>query len=132
VSEERLDALGVIERSSDSSALWRAQDHRNVQLAVGAVADFCGFAYDLIYGGPDKVGELDLRDGTHPVDRCAYGDSRYGRFGQWSVDDPLLAELLQETVSRQEHAASRSDVFAQDEHALVTLHFLTHGLAHCF
>ena len=129
--EERLDALGMVQRAPDAAAVGRPDDHRDAQLPVRSVPDLGGLADELVCGGPDEVGELDLGDRAHSVHRGAQRDAGDGRLGQGGVDHPLLPELLDEAVGGQEHAAPGADVLAHYEDPLVADHLLAHGVAHC-
>jgi hypothetical protein len=53
-------------------------------------------------------------------------------FGNWRVDHPLLAELLDEPFGHLEGATVVADVLAKNEDALVALHLFPHPLAQGF
>ena len=129
VGEKRLDALGVVQRASDSASVRTADYHWDAQLVVRSVSHAGRFADDLVDGGPDEVGKLHLGDRSQPVDGSSESDARDRRLRQRGVDDPVLAELFQQTVRRQEYTTPRADILAQDEHPLVARHLLTHGVA---
>ena len=40
------------------------------------------------------------------------------------IDDPVLAELAEQAVRREEHAALQADVLAEQDHRLVAAHLL--------
>ena len=64
--------------------------------------------------------------------RGAQGHARDGRFGDRGVDHALLAELVNEAVSREEYAASNANILAKHEDTLVAHHLFAHRLAHRF
>ena len=130
VREERLDALGMVKAAPHAAPVRGAQHHRRAHPAVRAVAHAGRLADDLVYRGPDEVGELDLRDGPHPVEGGAQPDAGDRRLGQRRVDHPLLAEPVHQPFGRQEDPASRANVLAHDEDALVPCHLLVDGLTH--
>src|SRR5262249_50775191 len=61
--------------------------------------------------------------------RRADGRADDGRLRDRRVDDPALAELLDQAVGHLERAAVDADVLAQQEHALVACHLLAEALA---
>ena len=77
MAEEGLGALGVVEPTADPSTLRGPQHERYVQLSCGAVSHTGRLANDLVYRGPNEVGELDLGNGPHPVHCSAEGNSGY-------------------------------------------------------
>ena len=66
--------------------------------------------------------ELHLGDGNHAGDGQADGRSCDGPFGKWHVDDPVLAELFEESLGDPEDTAGAGDVLAQDDDPVVAPH----------
>ena len=62
VGVERLDGLRVVQRAVDAAAPRGPHDQRHAEVAVGAVVDLGRLADQLVEGGVDEVGELDLGD----------------------------------------------------------------------
>ena len=85
---------------------------------------------ELVGCGPDEVCELYLGDRPQAPEGRPLGYTDDRRLGQRSIDDPLLAELLEEALGRQEDPAPLTHVFAHDEDIPVPLHLLVHGLSH--
>jgi len=84
---------------------------------------------ELVERGVDEPHELDLGDrfetvGGHP-DRRADD----ARFREGSVDHPILAELLVQTLGGAEHAAVLADVLAHHQHVVVAGEFRRHRVA---
>src|SRR5207247_11229762 len=66
---------------------------------------------------------------ARPVHRPADRGTDDHRFAQWGVDHPVLAELREQPVGGEEHAALQADVLAKEDHGLVAPHLLGHRLA---
>src|SRR5205814_7256138 len=129
VSEGRLDALRVIEGAVDASAPGGPDHHRHVEVAGGAVAEARRLLDDLVHGRRDEIGELDLSDWAHPIDRRADRNPHDAGFRERRVDHPELAVFLVETVTGQADAATIADVFPDQKDARVTRHLLVHALS---
>ena len=99
-----------------------AHDERAGEVAIGPVADARRLGDQLVERRVDEVGELDLGDGEQAVHRHPDRHPDDRGLGERRVDDACLAELLEETGRRAEDAATRADVLAQHQHAIVGLH----------
>src|SRR5207245_9105521 len=108
----------------------RADDHRDRPVAIGPVARARGFADDLVEGGVDEVGELDLRDRDEPVEGGADGDADDAGFSERCIEHAGLAKLRVEAFGGPENSTFAPDVLAQHKHALVALHLLRDGTTH--
>src|SRR5712664_577880 len=82
-----------------------------------------------VVGTRDEVNELHLRHWpeTHVGRACCCSDDC--RFGDGRVDHARLTEPLGESFRDFERPAVETDVFAEDENALVALHLLPESLA---
>ena len=129
VREERLDRLRVVQGAVHAAAVRRADDHRDAEAVVRAVAHPRGLGHQLVEGRVDEVGELDLGDRPQAVDGRADRGADDHRLGQRRVDDPVVAELAPQPVGGQEHPALLADVLAQDDDRLVPPHLLGHAVA---
>ncbi len=106
-----------------------AEDDRAGVATVRAVADLGGLVHDLVVGGMDVVGELDLGHRSHAVQGGADGHASDAELGQGRVDDALLAEAPLEAVGGAEDTAVEAHVLAQDDHGRVRFHLLEQRLA---
>ena len=132
VEKQGFHVLRVKQAAADAAAVGDADGHRNLQRTVGAVVGAGRLADELVDAGPDEIGELHFGNGPHAAKRRAQGDAHDGRFGQRRVDNPLRAEILDESLRRQENATALAHVLAHDENALVLLHLFVEGRAHRF
>ena len=110
----------------------RPDDDRHRPISVRAVARPRGFADDLVEGRVDEVGELDLGDRDHSVERRPDRDADDRRLGERRVEHPSFAETSIEPVGGPEDAALAPDVLTKHEHPVVALHLFGHGRAHRF
>ena len=95
------------------------------EAVVRPIADLGRLVDDLVDRGVDEVGELDLDDRAVAGHRGADPDADDRGLGQRRVEDPLLAELLRQTLGDLEDAPLRAgDVLAEQDHAPVALHLL--------
>src|SRR5262249_52642018 len=120
----RLLALRVMLEGADAAAVGHADDHLDVVAPAGAGAVAGRVVLDLVEGLEGEAGELDLGDGLEAVDRHAdrHPDDRALRQGR--VDDPLLAELLEEPLGDAEASLVDADVLAEHHDVVVPLHLL--------
>jgi hypothetical protein len=70
----------------------------------------------------DEIGELDLADGPHPVEGRSDPDPDDRKLGQRRIDDASRPVLLVQPLRRPKDAATRADVLANEEDALVARH----------
>ena len=122
--------LRVVERAVHAAAPRRPHHQRHLEVTVRPVVELGRLAHQLVEGGVDEVGELDLRDRAEAGERQPDPDADDGRLGERRVDHALVAELRVQPVGRAEHAAARPDVLAQDQHPLVRRQELVLHLAH--
>ena len=102
----------------------RGPNHqRRRVLPARSVAHLGQLVHDLIVGRIDEVGELDLGDRPHAIERHTDGASDDPRLGQRRVDATLGAELLEEAGGGAKHAAEATDVFPEHDHPRVPSHF---------
>ena len=130
--EITLDALAMVEGAADAAAVGRADDHRHIPIAGGAVPEEGGLVDDLIEGGMDEIRKLHLGDRDEVVERHAQRQTDDRGLGQRRVDHAQLAELLVEPIGGQEDAPLGTDVLAHDDHALVALHLAADRVANRF
>ena len=77
---------------------------------------------DLIEGGIDEAGELDLHHRPEALRREADGKPGDAGLGEWRVEDALGTEGLEQAIGGAEHAAVGADILAQHQHARLLRH----------
>src|SRR5260221_5703721 len=117
----------MVEAAVDAAAIGRADHDRAAEVAVGAVADAGRLADDLVEGGVDEVGELDLGDRDGAVHGGPDGDADDARLGERRVEIPCLSETVVEALGGQEDATLAAHVLAQHPDPLVSLHLFQEG-----
>ena len=115
--------------AAHAPSVRRPEHHRCSEDAVSTIAHPGSLSHDLVEGGPDEICEFYLCNGPHSVHGRAEGDSRDGRFGQWRIDNPLFAKLLQKSVGCQKDPAAGRNVLTHDEDRRIAPHLLTHRLS---
>ena len=125
---EGFDGLRVVKGAVDATAPGHADHQRHAEVAVRPVTHASGLGDDLVEGRMDEVGELDLRNGEHAVERHADRDADDAGLGERRVDHPLLAELVEESQGDAEDAAARPDVLAQDDDPIVGGHLVVQSV----
>jgi hypothetical protein len=68
---------------------------------------------DLFEPGVDEDVELDLDHGQHPIERHPDGRADDAGLGERGIDDPVLAELIQQSRGDAEDAAGLRYVLPQ-------------------
>ena len=129
VGVEGLHRLRVVEPAVDPTTEGRPDHERAGPGAVRAVAHARGLADDLVEGGVDEVGELDLGDGYQAVERRAYRDADDGRLGERGVEYASLAIPGVQALGGQKDAALLADVLAENPDAVVARHLFVERLA---
>ena len=99
VEEDAFHVLGVKQAASYSAAVRHSDDQGYLEDAVAPVAGSRCFTDELVHGGPDEIGKLDLGDGAHTPECGPKSYPHDGRFGQGGIDDPRFAELIYEALS---------------------------------
>src|SRR5690554_104468 len=129
VREDHLGRVGVC-RAELLAAAGRGADHqRNGELTIEHIAHFGGVVDDRVQRQKREVDRHDLRDGSQPGHRRADRRTRNHHLSDRGVAHAFLAELVQKAARHGVRAAPDADLFAQDEDALVALHFLAQGRA---
>src|SRR3984893_16641837 len=105
---------------------------RRVPRAAVPISQRRGLIDDLIEAARNEIGKLHL--GHRPVAalRRPDADADDRRFRDRRVDDPRLAELLEEAVGDAEGAAIFADILAQHEDLRIPPHFLEQRFADRF
>ena len=116
---ERLDRLRVVEGAVDAATARRTDHERHAEVAVGPVAHAGCLGDDLIEGGVDEVGELDLGDRQQPVQRHADRHADDAGFGERRIDDAPLAELVEEPLRHLEDTPAGPDVLTEEHDPIV-------------
>ena len=120
----------MVLRRVNAAAVGHPHHHRATQSPAGAVAHAGGVGEELVDGWIDEAHELNLGDGPE-TGRCeADGHTDDRALGERRVDDSFGAEALYETVGGAKYAAVHTNVLAEHDDPLVSLHLLEHGIAH--
>lgn len=113
--EQRLGGLGVVLDRADAAAVRNADDDGELDLSERPRVHLRELRDDLVVRREDESVELDL----HHRAVAAQGEADRGaddaRLGERGVDDPVLAEVLLESVGDPEDTAELADVLAHDE-----------------
>ncbi len=127
VGEVGLVGLAVVLDRADPAAVGDADDHRQPELAEGAVVHLGDLADDLVEGRVDEAVELDLDDGPVAAQGQADGAAHDPGLGQRGVDDAVLAEVLLQALGDAEDTAELADVLAHEQDLGVALHGGAHA-----
>ncbi len=113
---EALHRLGVVERPVDAPTKGNPDHHRRRPAAVGSVVDPGRLRDDLVEGGMDVVGELDLGDGVLAGGGHAHRGPHDQRLGQRAVEAAVRPVGLGEALGGLEHAPlGIGDVLAEHQ-----------------
>ncbi len=130
MSVEGLDRLRVVQPAVNPAA-ERGPDHDgHAPVAIRPVPRPRRLADDLVEGGMDEVGELDLGDRDEAVERRPDRNADDRRLRERGVEHTRLAEARVQAICGAEHAALLADVLTEDEDSLVALHLLGDGGTH--
>jgi hypothetical protein len=124
VGEERLNRLRVVQRTVHAAAVGRADGHRQRHRSVRAIAHARRLGQDLVEGGEDEVGELDLRHRPDAVDGHPDRRADDQRLGQRRVKHAVATELVVEPVGGKEDAALLAHVLTQHDDRVIAPHLL--------
>ncbi len=128
MAEPGFQALGMLGGQLVGRAAGAANDHGYRQLPAGHVADFGGVVDDLIQCQYAEVKGHQFDD--RPQAGHSSADRQPGKsgFGNRGIENPLCSEFLYEPFADLEGALVVPDLFADQKHAGIALHFLAHGL----
>lgn len=119
-------------QTSMSHAPTRHPDHQPTHIAPrGAlpIAPLSRLVDELIEGGIDVIGELDLSHGAQALGGCAEGEADDALLGQRGVEDAVGAKFGGQVDAAAKDAA-KGDVLAENEDALVVAQRLREGPVH--
>jgi len=112
--EHPLRALGVRLAATDATATGRTDGDGRGKRGRAAVTHAGELAHDLVVGGIDVVGELDLCDGAQTVGRHADRGTDDAALSDGGIDDAMRTIAALQPLGGSEHAAEVADIFAQD------------------
>src|SRR5215208_3449563 len=124
IADPGLDALGVVEGAAWHDAVGRPDGYGAIPVAVRAVVELGRLVDDLVERRRDKVSELYLGHGAHPVHREAYGRAHDQALSQRRVHHPLSTEFLLQPLRNPENTAGPAYVLAKHHYRLVRAHLL--------
>jgi hypothetical protein len=122
MGEQGLGRLAVGLAAEDAAAVGRADGERQAPFAGGAVAHPRRLRDDLVEGGIDIIGELDLGDRPQPVGGHADRGRDDAVLGDRRVEHAVLAIFLLEALGGAEDAAEIADILAEGDDVRVALH----------
>ena len=129
VGEQGLHALGVGVAAEDAAAIGAADGHGGGEVGGRAVAQPRRLADQLVVGGVDVVGELDLHDGAQAVGAHADGGAHDAALRDRRVEAAGQAVLLLQPVGDAEHAPKEAHVLTEDQDVGVALqHVVERGV----
>src|SRR5256885_17045350 len=101
----------------------RAADHdgRGSVPEIVALGDEIG---ELVEAAGDEIDELHFADGAQAEIAHAASRADYGALADGRVDHALPPEALQQAFAGFESAAVDADVFTEQHHGRIALHFL--------
>ena len=91
---------------------------------------FAGVVDDLITGQNGEVPRHVLDDGAQAVHGRSYGDGAKTKLGDWRIDNAFRTEFFEHPLGCFIGAVVFGYFFAKQEYAVISPHFLAHGLAH--
>src|SRR5678815_3817260 len=80
----------------------------------------------------NEIDELKLGNGFHPHQSCAACRTDYRAFGDRSVNNSLLAVLVDKAIGNFESSTISANIFANDKDCWVTFHLFPDTLANRF
>ncbi len=127
--EHGFGTLAVRLPAIDAAATRHADGHGRDELVDRAVAQASGLGHDLIRGGIEIIGELDLADGTQAVGAHAHRHADDAAFGDGRVEHARAAVLGLQALGAAEHAAEIADVLPEHHDIVIALQHDIHGRA---
>src|ERR1700722_2570637 len=91
--------------------------------------NFGGLVDHLVHGQGNEVAKHDVDYRTHSGHGRANGKSGEAGFGNWSIEDALFAEFLEQTGENFEGSSGLGYVFAENEDCAIAAHFFRQRLA---
>ena len=122
--------LRMLRAEARTAAIGRADHQRHRHLTAGHIARLGNLVGDDIPADSEKIGEHDLGDRLQPGHGRAHGGAKNGLFRNRRIAHTFRTEFLEQTHGRFEHAAGRTNIFAQKHHVFVAAHFLCDGFGH--
>ncbi len=120
------EAVGVLGRELDTTAVRAANHQRHRYLATGKIAELGGVLDDLVGGLEREVPGHHFDDRTHTGHR--HPDRRAGKpvFGDRGIDHATGAELIDQAIRDEVRATIDSNVLTEQDYPLIPFHFFRH------
>src|SRR5689334_8517003 len=103
-----------MERAAVDAAAARPPEHKRRGRAP-TVMRLGHHVDDLVEGAADEIHELEFGDRTHSRERRAKSSANNGRFGDWRVNHPLRAKVMDKPVCDFEGTAVDANVLTNAE-----------------
>lgn len=126
--EERLGALRMVKSTVANAATGHSDDESTTVLPCGSfpVAELGSLVDDLIECRIDVIGELYLGDWFQSGSCTAYAEASYALLRQRSVENSRSAKFISKAFGASKDA-TKSDILAEQDDALVCLHSVMHS-----
>ena len=118
----------MLGRHALGHANGRTNDQRHTRLSAGHIADLRGLVDDLVHADRHEIRVHDLGDCRASGHRDAERNADDGCLGDRRLED-ARAETLAHSQVDAEGAAAGQQVFADDDHSRLPLHFFRERLA---
>ncbi len=122
MGEQGFGRLAVRLAAEDAAAIRRADGQRQDEFAGRAIAQPRGFRDDLVEGGIDVIGELDLGDGAQAIGGHADRGGDDAVLGDRRVEDARLAVFALQAFGDPEDAAEIADILAEHDDVGIAFH----------
>jgi hypothetical protein len=127
-----LETVRVLRSELTARSGRHADHHWHRELAAGHVAQRCRVVHDLVDREQAEVDGHHLDDRPQASHRGADARADERRFRQRRITNPLLAELVQQSLADGEAATVLAAVLAHQEHARIPRKCLADSLLHGF
>jgi hypothetical protein len=106
----------VVQRSVPNGARWHPDDHAGaiVLVSIGSIPipDFGGLVNDLVESWEDVIGELNLRDRLHALQRGTHREANNALFAERRVEDAIITKFSRQVHGTSEDA-TEGDILAE-------------------
>ena len=108
-----------------------ADDHGNIHLSTGEVAQLGGVVDNLVHRQQGEVPGHDFHHRPQPQHGHPDGRSHETQFGDRGIDHARRPISLQQIGGHPERALVHADVLPDEDHAAVMIHLLDQGRPEC-
>jgi len=118
----------VLSSNAESSSVGASENHWTASSTSRHVKRFCGTVNNLIDGLHGEIESHELADWLHAATTKSGSDSHTSEahFGNWSVNDSVLAVLSEKAAGDLVCAIVLGDFLADQNDSFISFHFLIH------